>query len=288
MTRVKRVFSNHSDVIHAFAQKQQESGRASNVYFEKTDWNDSKFGKSVDYGTRLYSYGSHYLLAEFLDENTVMVNDQGYSSSTGKHIGIARWATSQFKQFFLSNCDIEHVYNFVKSNVDKLANARKPEIYVNPILYRIEQLDEYLIWAKKITSAKRNAKYRELKRILASINTPEYKAKLKELRLKELAKIKERVKIDLKRFENYEINSFRIGKEDYLRVSQDGTKVETTQYVSVSIEAARVLYKCIEAGRDIKGHYIDGYRVTSLNGTLVIGCHNINMDSVHKVGKQIS
>jgi hypothetical protein len=63
--------------------------------------------------------------------------------------------------------------------------------------------------------------------------------------------------------------------------------VESSQRIRVSVEAARDLYKAIQRGIDIKGRKIDYYTIISINGTLKIGCHNINMDSVHQIGKQI-
>jgi hypothetical protein len=53
----------------------------------------------------------------------------------------------------------------------------------------------------------------------------------------------------------------------------------------VKRENAKLLYKMIERGIDIQGKHIEHYTVTSINGTLKIGCHNINIDSMHKVGK---
>jgi hypothetical protein len=91
----------------------------------------------------------------------------------------------------------------------------------------------------------------------------------------------------LTKFYSYEINSFRIGDKDYLRLSLDKEKIETNQGIKVYANEAIKLYKLIMAGINIKGHRIGSYIVTSINGTLKIGCHNIDMDSVHKVGKQL-
>ena len=43
----------------------------------------------------------------------------------------------------------------------------------------------------------------------------------------------------------------------------------------------------IKAGKDIKGYKIDKYTVISINGTLKIGCHNINRANVTEVGEQL-
>jgi len=55
----------------------------------------------------------------------------------------------------------------------------------------------------------------------------------------------------------------------------------------VPIKEATILYKMIKAGKDIKGYKIDKYTVISINGTLKIGCHNINRANVTEVGEQL-
>ena len=275
---MKKVFNSNSEVIHLFAQR--------NVYFE------TPYMSEKEYGTRLYSYGSHYLLAEFIDDNTVVINDSGYSSSTSKHISIAYGATRQYKQFSKTNIDLDLVYNTVIANKNKLARANKPELYINPILSLWDSLNEFLEYtnAKKYKS---NPKYKEIKAIVNALNngSDDFKEKLRLASIKaekaKKAKDAKQLKIDLAKFYTYQIDYFRTGKEDFLRISKDGEKIETTQRVRVGIESAKMLYKMILANVDIKGHNIDGYTVTSINGTLKIGCHNINMNSVHNVGKQI-
>lgn len=285
---MKRVFNSNSEVIHLFAQKRQSEGMTSNrnVYFE------TPYNSGLDYGTKLYSYGSHYLLCEFLDANTVMINDEGYSNSTSKHISITYGATSQYKQFSKTRCNIDLVYNSVIWNKNKLARANKPELYINPILSLWETMNEFLEW-NKTKKYKSNPKYREMKSIVNALNNnnEDFKEKLKSATIKadkaQKRKDAKELKIKLVKFNAYEINSFRIGKEDFLRVSKNGEFIETTQNVRVNIESAKMLYQLIVKGIDIKGRHIDSYTVTSINGTLKIGCHNINMDSVHRVGKEI-
>ena len=69
---MKTVFDNY-DCVHTFAQRTQNEGRTSNnnIFFE---------------GDKIYSYGYHYELGRFLDDKTILINDKGYSVSTGKHI----------------------------------------------------------------------------------------------------------------------------------------------------------------------------------------------------------
>ena len=75
--------------------------------------------------------------------------------------------------------------------------------------------------------------------------------------------------------------------EDFLRVSQDRTQVETTQGVKIDIDDARNLYRLIKAGKDVAGERIGVYRVSSLNGHLVVGCHRINTKNMKEVGEKI-
>ena len=49
---MKKLFSNSADVMHIFVSQNQQEGKCSNVFF---------------YGSKLYSYGYHYLLGEFIE-----------------------------------------------------------------------------------------------------------------------------------------------------------------------------------------------------------------------------
>lgn len=274
---MKTVFSNAHDVIHVFAQRNQSHGRSSNVFFEHD---------------KIYSYGYHYLLGEFIDDKTIVINNRGYSNTTSKHISWLIGGTRQYKQFFTMSCDIHHVYKQILSLNDKLATARKPENYINQILSLWAPLNEYIKYTKNKNTPK-DDRYKEIKRIIKAIQSQpqEFQHKLAEAKKKEELMRKrseeKRIKDTLSKWYNYEVHSFRIGDKDFLRISQDGENVETSQYVKVSIDEARTLYQLICKGVDIRGHRISNYIVNSINGTLKIGCHNIDMDSVHKVGKQL-
>ena len=274
---MKTVFSNAQDCVHAFAQRETPKGRASSVFF---------------YGDKIYSFGYHYLLGEFIDDKTIVINDRGYSNTTSKHISYLTSGTRQYKQFFTTRCDIALVHRQVLSLKDKLATARKPENYINEILSLFDSLNEFIQYTKNKNIPK-DVRYKEIKAIVKALNidSVQYQQKLAAAKKKDAAAKKRKdakqIKETLTKFYNYEVNSFRVGDTDYLRLSRDGECVETSQYVKVSVDEARTLYKAICNGVDIRGHRISNYTVNSINGTLKIGCHNINMESVHKVGKQL-
>jgi hypothetical protein len=274
---MKTVFSNGHDVIHVFAQRNQSHGRSSNVFF---------------YNNEIYSYGYHYLLGKFIDEKTIVIDNRGYSSTTAKHISWIIGGTRQYKQFFTMTCDIHHVHRQVLSLQSKLAAARKPEKYINEILSLWDSLNEFIKYTKNKNTPK-DTRYKDIKRIVKALNidSVQYQQKLADAKKKQdlMRKRSEakKIKDTLSKWYNYEVHTFRIGEKDYLRISQDGSNIETSQHVKVSIDEARTLYQLICKGIDIKGHRISNYIVNSINGTLKIGCHNIDMDSVHKVGKQL-
>lgn len=274
---MKTVFSNAHDVIHVFAQRNQSHGRSSNVFF---------------YGDKIYSYGYHYLLGEFIDDKTILIDNRGYSSTTNKHIYWVTGATRQYKQFFTRSCDLHLVNLQILALKDRLAKAKKPEKYINEMLSLWASLNEFIKYTKNKNTIK-DDRYKNIKRIIKAIQDKpqEYQQKLAEAKKKEELMRKrseeKQIKDTLSKFYNYEVHTFRIGEKDYLRISQDGSNVETSQHVKVSIDEARTLYQLICKGVDIAGHRISNYIVNSINGTLKIGCHNIDMDSVHKVGKQL-
>jgi len=72
--------------------------------------------------------------------------------------------------------------------------------------------------------------------------------------------------------------------DDYIRLN--GDEIETTRGVKIHTEEAAKLYRLIAAGKDIKGYKIGYYTVISLNGVLQIGCHKINVENMHTIGKQ--
>ena len=83
---MKTVFTN-SEIVHVFNEQNQNEGRTST-------------GSMYFYNNKIYSYGSHYLLGHFIDNETILINDTGYSNTTSKHIYLLQDATRNRKQYF--------------------------------------------------------------------------------------------------------------------------------------------------------------------------------------------
>jgi len=152
---MKTVYTNSSDLIHLFAQQDQNNARCSNVFFE---------------GTKIYSYGYHYLLGEFLDNNAILINDSGYSSTTSKHIYKLKYATSQYKQFFFTPTDLKSDLYHIKSDLKSLINARKPEKYISNSTCLFDKLNEFIEFTKN-KALKNTIEYKEIKALINAINS---------------------------------------------------------------------------------------------------------------------
>ena len=289
---MKKVFQNTSEVVHVFAQQTQSEGRngTSSIYFR-----DNK----------IYSYGSHYLLGEFINKGTIIINDFGYSVTTSKHISELINATSQYKQFFTSSIDIKHVETEIDYNLKKLSKANKPEIYISNITKLESNLTKWVDYCKEnkikkehfyrynFVVNKSDYKYKKIVKIANSLLTPEaiekIKAKGKKEAIKQKAKDKRELKTKLDKFNAYEIDRFKIGQFDYLRLSQNGQFVETSQHIRIEKNEAKKLYFAIKNKIDIRGQKIGYYTINKIDSkALTVGCHKICIKSVQKIGLLIS
>lgn len=279
---MKKVFRNSAEVIHVFAGRRQDEGRSGNVFF---------------YGDKIYSYGYHYLLGEFItnsrDEHAIMINDRGYSQTTSKHIREITSGTRQYKQFFTTQTDPKQVLDQLTMLSFKLINARKPELYILPAETLYEKYCEYNQW--RGSEPNDTESHLGINAIIEVFRGKDYNEYLTEkeqvietARIQKEEALRRRHEKELDEFFAYERYSLSVSTgEDFVRISRDRTMVETTQRVRVSIESAQTLYRLIKAGKDIKGHQIEGYTVISLNGTLQIGCHRINTQNMKQVGEEI-
>ena len=286
---MKKVFSNTSEVVHVFAQQTQSEGRnqSGSIYFKDN---------------RIYSYGSHYLLGEFINSETIIINDYGYSVTTSKHINELIYATSQYNRFYTSSIDIKHVQTEIDYNIKKLAKANKPEIYISNITKLESNLSKWVDYCKdnKIKKQhfskynfvvnKSDYKYKKIVKISNNLLTTETIEKIKEKGKKESIKQKAKDKKELKnkidKFNTYKIDRFKIGEFDYLRLSQNGQFVETSQHIRIEKNEAKKLYFAIKKKIDIKGQKIGYYTINKIdNKALTVGCHKICIKSVEKVGQ---
>ena len=166
---MKTRISSNEKLSKLFNQQSQHFAKANNMYFE---------------GNTLYSYGYHYPLAIFIEPNTVLINNVGYSNSTAKHMSHAFNATINRKQIFTNHIELRQVYAELLELERKLLRARKPEIYTKQIshLYKefaknMKYLNGFYIKVKSMFSGTRfeHVQYinatKEQKELLDTINS---------------------------------------------------------------------------------------------------------------------
>ena len=273
---MKKVFNN-TDLVHTFAQRTQSEGKTSNrnLFFE-----DDK----------IYSYGYHYEMGRFLDDETILINDKGYSVSTSKHINLLVGATSHYKQYYTTKTDINLVYAEIMHFKKKLSKARKPQMYISQIYDLWNSLNEYINERKKDALTKEK-KYKEMLLFVDSLKDETSIKELKNWAKDEARKKKEQEKKQLSenlaKFREYKKDYFRIGGKDYLRLSKCAQFVETSQGVKIDIDEAKRYLSLLKSGAMMRGEKIGNYTTISFDKLLRIGCHNIDKEQIKYISNLI-
>jgi len=280
---MKKVFNTSQQVIHLFTQRTQSEARCSNVFFDSPN--------------KIYSYGRHYLLAEFITNDkgieAIMINNKGYSVTTSEHIRLISYASRQYKQFFTMSCEADKVLYTLEKLIHSLQGARKPEKYILPAEQLYSSFCEFLTFKGLNISD-----YIAINRAMEVFQTKDVKKYLADsaeiIKAKELQRKKEdesRLKAEVKKFLSFESNRVYRANEDFLRITKNNLFIETSQGVKIPVKNAAILYKMILEKKNIKGYEIQGdysmYTVISLNGVLKVGCHNINKKNMHSIGKKL-
>jgi len=290
---MKKVFSSHSEVAHVWAQQIQEEGIANNVSFR----NES-----------IYSYG-WWIMAKFVRPNLVLVRDWSYSNSTAKHLGHVKSAIpSGVNTIYVSNPEditesidslvqtIEYSYNSFEKKRNKINVMTENSIAVRTLTELCNNLDitfpdisHYIIAnepayvrmveAQEIAMAEKQA-YNERAE-------EEYKASVRKF-LENSPQV-QKLRNDWLNGGNkttIEYKGRQVRLFDYPALRLKDGEVQTFFGARVPEREARILYKMIKAGKDIKGYKIGYYTVISINGTLKIGCHDIPMEEVQRFAKE--
>ena len=298
---MRQVFQNHSEVCHVFNLQNQQRGRAGNIFFE---------------GNKIYSYGYHYCLGEFINNDTILINNKGYSNSTSKHIGILGQATRDKKQIYLKHIELDLVLNELESLYKSLMKARKPLYYRNSIeflyssfmntsnnlggFYYDRKFYHGFMFVEFSNMTKEDKqKYNRLNEIRNLANdyasTETYKRKIE--RAKELEATKEQRakekrekqrKEQIENFYSYKGSRINYLEFDLLRVSKCGEFVETSQAVRIPIKEAQRYFRLFDSGAKLIGEKIGQFTTISNEGFLKIGCHKIEHKEANRIGNLIT
>lgn len=301
---MKRVLTA-SEVAHTWAHQLQSDARTAqnNFYFN---------------GDTIYSYGSHFPIAKILPDGKVLMTLRTYSNTTTKQVGLVRSAVSHMEKLYCYDINsnytqgnYEHQRNIarwvanIEGNVTKLQTARKPEKYIDAIKAEIAQLNAYTSYFnvelseeqktllsigdsdgfKELAHKRQEAKKAELKRI-EELGKPiylRYCEAWRENKVTELSELlSEREKADGNKYTR------AIGDKLPTLLRVNGTELETSKGIKMSIEVAHRFYKwwlskCENPCTDC-GYKMLNYEVTRANKDgLVVGCHNIPASEIQLI-----
>ena len=244
-------------------------------------------GSLYFYDKSIFSYGSHFCIAKFIDDKTLLFTERTYSNTTAKHISVVSYATSHINKIYCFNPNGSHENNFnVWLNVaeqlaDKLKRANKPEIYISQ-LQQIETkaikyanyfniaIPETLKSVLKVTTKAEILAYMDSK---AELIAAEKVAKEKAAKKEHQTNLKKWRKFETGRL--YTRDGF-----DYLR--KDTEFFQTSQGVKIPIEIGLKLYKNLKTAKT--GDKFLEYTVGEITKQFIcIGCHKITFKEINNV-----
>ena len=266
------------NVAHLFANQLQGEARTqtNNFYFN---------GKSI------YSYGSHFCIAKFIDDKMLLFTERGYSNTTAKHINHVWNATSHIIKIHCAYPTGSHEQNFnfwlieAENSVAKLKNARKPEIYLTELQRTKDKATKYAEYfgidlpitlenVLKVTEKTEVLEYLETKQKYIDAENKRKETELKKQHAKELKLWKGFEKQSL-----YLRNGF-----DYLR--KDTDNFQTSQGVKIPIAVGLRFYNNLK-NKSIKvGDKFLYYTINEVTDKLIkIGCHTITFKEINTIIK---
>jgi hypothetical protein len=273
---MRHVFSSSSDTIHAYAQRPNDPtahGRSGNVYFE---------------GGKLYSYGRHYVLAEWLDDQTVLIDNQGYSVNTAKHIGQAMHGLSQYQQFFTMDSNPQLIGQQLREYRNKLAKARKPELYTDPATALIGRYVEWLDYSGKAIDPELTELIQHFTGEGIKERIEADKERIEAQRKEDERKRKEYERLYREAFMSYEPSGdYRSRSKveyDLIRFKKDEPQtVETSQNVRIPYAVALEAFTRFKGYGLMKGQHVAGFTVHEIAPEFIrIGCHRFRIEDLNQ------
>lgn len=308
---MKTVFDNRQ-CAHVWAQQSQERGRSNNgnVFFE---------------GKTIYSYGYHFPMASFIDLNTVLINSDSYSISTGKQQQYVRNAVGHKDLIFVSTAVLraflyDGTFNDqaqheaisacrykVETQIEK-ATAKKAARYkavnIENARYEVNKCEELFI---HFGIAVPSSLYKLIERVKSDNFDAIIQAET-ERRKKEKAEKQERARIIEQRIrEDIETNwinglplqsglSLHQCSKIYMRIN--GDEIETTRGARFPVahgkKAFKIIYDCVlnkrNWQRNGKTIHLGHFQIDSIdgdNGTVTAGCHTVEFDVISNMARKL-
>lgn len=298
--------TDYQACAHSFtyANKEQEGECYGNRLFYEND--------------TIYSYGYHFIIAKKVRNKAnevafVLLNTNSSTATTNKQRYAVRRALHQ--KIINVDTDIKY-FNPLTEVLQKetelyclaglLARARSEykiaeyEQEIRVLILEIDFLAKYYKIKSKLPSRiKAILKETEFNTVLSLLNAGTEKRRKANLReVKARAKRREeQLKLSiatdkerLTKWLNYDIDKVYLNHidTDYLRLSKDKTKLQTTQSIEIPIQEAKRLLKLVDAGKIVGATVDNQFKVKEFNEVLTIGCHKIKATEVTRIREVIA
>lgn len=302
---MKTVFDNRQ-AAHVWAQQNQPSGRSNNgnMFFE---------------GRTIYSYGYHFPMASFVTGDTVFINSDRYSSSTGKQQGYVSYAVNHKNRLYVSTRVIksfaqekefgkatqkalsDDAIREAKSWIEKAAKRKARKFAANDLI----KAQGAMIQAEHIFvyfDAQPPKEFREFKKTLSGDDVQKViEAEKSRLDKEEKARIKrekeaqEKLKISCLLWAEFKEHDMPVyqSKKIYMRIN--GDEIETTKGAKFPVSHAVKAFKVIRALKD-KGQdwhkngktiHLGHFEIDSVDalGNVKAGCHFVEWDEIERLAR---
>lgn len=286
---------NNSELSHVWANQTQSFGKGSNMFFE---------------GSRIYSYGYHFILAdkvEFNGKAAFLINDASYSNTTAKHQSLVWRAIPSNVPFFRVkifpsdlNSAFQHEHNlkyFIKNATEAKDRAYKATKLKNGY---IEQALQHLsVYQKYVEFFSINAAdcidstimptflsmYDELINYKKSDEFKKWQLRQEEIKKAKEEKERERAKDMIESFRQFKISAIYANLGFYLlRYNNDTEMIETSGGVKMPKPLFISAYRRLMRNELEKGQHIGSYTFNGVIGDIVsVGCHKIPMTEIQNV-----
>lgn len=284
---MKTVFSNN-ELPHIWARQSQDNGKNSNnsMFFD---------------GSKIYSYGRHFCIADIIDSGkTALVTDRTYSNTTARHISAVRYAVNHLNTVYCPhpeslNESLRVWQQRIETELSIIADSRRRQITKDKARIALTRISDDVSRYLAVTDYKlKPTLHKEFLKYLKAAQSEKGAEQLVKHLSKEQARKERQRQEDLKlQRVNYQkaVELWKTGElinlswspvSDEFGVSlrERNGMVETSKGAKVSVISARMLFREIQQGKDVRGFYLDGYTVLSMNGVLKVGCHEISREEI--------
>lgn len=310
---MKSVFNNRQ-CAHIWAQQTQERGRSNNgnMFFE---------------GRTIYSYGHHFPMGHFIDSETVLVNSDSYSMSTGKQQGYVRFAVNHKRRLYVSTNVLEAFIwdNSFNANAQAIA-VRECENTVQYYLQRATAKKAAKYKANDVQAAQNavtecralfqefNADYLpELKALADIVFTDDInkaialeKERLEKETAERLAKEKAKQEIITFEMRNFWIRgqsmpSYHPGASNKIYMRIEGDIIETSKGASFPVDHAKRAFIFIRNWKENhtgenwsratnRTIHLGHFVVDTIDtqGNVKAGCHYVEWDEIERIARELN